>query len=256
MRLGELQDLLARAIAAPETADPGELHRSIDARAPLDAVARAEIYSGMYRFRLADALLADFPRLARLLGDQGFFEMACAYARDFPSECSDIGQFGRKLPEFLAQHPGPRGDSADVARLDWARTGALTAPDAEPVTQEALGSLGAEAVPFARFRFVPSLRTLTLEHDVLPTWLKLEAEEEPLPVDRRPVQVAVWRKGFEVLHSSMTPSETEALARARDGASLAEVCEAFAGAEDPQAEAFRTLGAWFSDGWVAAVDGP
>jgi hypothetical protein len=246
MRLGELQDLLARAIAAPETVEPGDLHRSIDARAPLDALARAEIYSRMYRFRLADALLADFPRLARLLGDEGFFEMACAYARDFPSECSDIGQFGRQ----------PREDSADVARLDWARTLALTAPDAEPVTQEALGSLAAEAVPLARFRFVPSLRTLTLAHDVLPTWLKLETEEEPLPVDRRPVRVAVWRKGFDVLHASMTPSETEALARARGGASLAEVCEAFAEAEDPQAEAFRTLGAWFGDGWVAAVDAP
>jgi hypothetical protein len=256
MRLGELQDLLARAITAPETVDAGKLEASIEARSPLDAVARAEIYAGMYRFRLADALLADFPRVARLLGDEGFFEMACAYARDFPSVCSDIGQFGRKLSEFLAEHPGPRGDEADLARLDWARTGAFTAPDAEAVTQEALGRLGAEAVPFARFRFVPSLRTLTLAHDVLPTWLKLEAEEEPLPVDRRPVRVAVWRKGFEVLHSSMTPWETDALARAQSGAPLAGVCEAFAEAEDPQAEAFRTLGAWFSDGWVAAVVGP
>lgn len=257
MRLHELQDLLARAIAEPEGVERGALEAAIEARAPLDAVARAEIYAGMYRFRLADALHADFPRLARLIGDEGFFELACAYARAHPSESSDIGRFGRHLPAFLAEHPGPRGDEADLALLDWARTEALTAPDAEAVGQEALGRLGAEAIPLARFRFVPSLEVLTLGHDVLSVWRALEDEQEAPDVASRTVRVAVWRKGFDVLHASMTETEAAALARARAGGTLAEVCEVFAAeAEDAQGAAFRTLGAWFSDGWVAGVEGP
>jgi Putative DNA-binding domain len=257
VRLPELQDLLARAIAEPEGVERRTLEAAIDARAPLDAVARAEIYAGMYRFRLADALGADFPRLARLIGDEGFFELACAYARAHPSESSDIGRFGRHLAEFLVEHPGPRGDEADLAQLDWARTEALTAPDVEPVGQEALGRLGAEAIPSARLRFVPSLAVLTLGNDVTPVWRALEEEKEPPEAAARAAQVAVWRKGFDVFHASMTDAEAEALARARGGGTLAEVCEVFAAeAEDAQGVAFRTLGAWFSDGWVAGVEAP
>jgi hypothetical protein len=120
VKLGELQALLARAIEAPDTVEPGLLERSIAERTPLEAAARANIYAEMYRFRLADALRADFPRLARLLGDEGFFAMAQAYATEHPSASSDIGQFGRHLADFLAENPGPRGDESDLARLEWA----------------------------------------------------------------------------------------------------------------------------------------
>jgi hypothetical protein len=256
VRLAELQELLARSITAPETVEPGRLAASIEARAPLDAAARAGIYRDMYRYRLADALLTDFPRLARLLGESGFFELSLAYAKAHPSVSSDIGQFGRHLADFLAQHPGPRGDEADLAQLEWARAVALTAPDAEPVGQEALGRLGPEAVPVARFSFVPSLQTLALGHDVLGAWRALEDEAEPPPPAPGTAHVAIWRKGFDVFHAPLTAWKVDALTKARTGATLAEVCEAFAEAEEPQAEAFRTLGAWFSDGWVAGVTGP
>jgi Putative DNA-binding domain len=252
VRLAELQNLLARAIADPSTVEPGLLQASIAARAPLDAVARADIYAEMYRFRLADALRADFPRLARLIGDD-FLELANVYARHHPSASSDISRFGRHLADFLAKHPGPRGDEADLARLEWALAEAFVASDAEPVTKESLGRLGEKATA-ARFRFVPALRTLVLGHDVLPLWEQLEEADEPPEADAREVRVAVWRKGFQVLHRAMTAEEAEALKRARDGATLALVCEAFSETADAQSEAFRTLGGWFSDGWVAYVE--
>jgi hypothetical protein len=255
VKLGELQDLLARAIADPATVDEGLLKANIAVRAPLDAVARADIYAEMYRFRLADALRADFPRLARLVGDEGFLELASAYARHHPSASSDISRFGRHLADFLAKHSGPRGDEADLARLEWALAEAFTASDAEPVTQETLGRLGERATE-AQLRFVPALRTLVLGHDVLPLWAQLEEADKPPEVDGRAVRVAVWRKGFQVLHRAMTAVEADALERARAGATLALVCEAFSETADAQGEAFRTLGGWFSDGLVARVESP
>ena len=255
MKLAELQDLLARAIAEPGTVAPELLRAGISTRLPLDAVARADIYAEMYRFRLADALRVDFPRVAHLLGDDGFFELASAYAGVYPSASSDISRFGRRLADFLTAHPGPRGDEADLARLEWALAQAFTAADAEPVTQDALGQLG-EAATEARLHFVPALQTLVLKHDVLPLWEVLEEAVEPPAVDGRGVQVAVWRKGFQVLHRALSAEEAEALSRAMGGASLAEVCEPFSVAEDPQREAFRTLGGWFSAGLVARVEGP
>ena len=255
MTLSQLQDMLARAISEPDTVAKGLLETSISARAPLGASARAEIYRDMYRFRLADALRADFPRVARLLGDDGFLELSSAYASVYPSASSDISRFGRHLADFLTAHPGPRGDEADLARLEWALAQAFTAQDPEPVTQEALGLLGAEAAE-ARLVFVPALQTLALDYDVLPLWAKLEASDEPPAVDRAAVHVAVWRQGFQVLHRALGVEEAEALARARRGATLAEVCEPFGLSADPQGEAFRTLAAWFSGGLVARVEGP
>jgi Putative DNA-binding domain len=255
VNLEQLQELLARAISEPGSVEPDLLEASIAARAPLDARARASIYAEMYRFRLADALRADYPRLAHLLGDEGFLELATAYASVRPSTSSDIGQFGRHLAGFLAEHPGPRGDESDLARLEWALAEAFTALDAEPVTQEALGRLG-EAAADATFFFVPSLQTLALGHDVLPLWEELDVSDEPPAMDAREVHVVVWRKGFQVLHRAMPAEEATALSRAQGGRSLAEVCEAFVESEDPQGDAFRTLGAWFSGGWVARVAGP
>lgn len=253
MRLGELQHLLAQAIEAPATVEPEALKQNIAAKEPLDAVARAGIYAEMYRSRLADALRADFPKVARLLGDEGFFELVQAYLAHHPSASSDIGQFGRHLADFLAEHPGPRGDEADLARLEWALAEAFTAQDSEPVTHEALGQLGANAAE-ARFTFVPALRTLELAHDVLPLFEKLEETEEPPAVRPGAVRVVVWRQGFQVLHRALGKEEAEALVRAQRGETLAEVCEAFGGLEDAQHEAFRTLGGWFSSGCVAHVE--
>lgn len=255
MKLAELQDLLARAIAEPGSVEPGLLQAGISERPPLDAVGRANIYAEMYRFRLADALCADFPRVAGLLGDDGFLALTSAYASQYPSASSDISRFGRHLADFLAEHPGPRGDEADLARLEWALAEAFTAQDAEPVTQDALGRLG-EAATGARLRFVPALQTLALEHDVLPLWAQLEASDEPPAVNGNAVRVAVWRQGFQVLHRALPPEEAEALARARAGLTLAEVCEAFSEVPDAQKEAFRALGGWFASGLVAAVERP
>ncbi len=107
MKLQQLQDLLARAIAAPDTVPAEQLLSSIAPHAPLDAVARAGIYAGMYRTRLADALRADFPNLHRLLGDDGFLELARVYADAHPSASSDIGQFGRHLGRLPCAAPRP-----------------------------------------------------------------------------------------------------------------------------------------------------
>jgi hypothetical protein len=257
MKLGELQAMLAREIEFPGSVDPELLRRSIAERAPLDAVARADIYAEMYRFRLADALRADYPKVARLLGDEGFFKLSEAYAQEHPSASSDIGQFGQALADFLAEHPGPRGDEADLACLEWARAQAFTARDTEPLLQRDLGQLGEKAVD-ARLGFVPALTSLLLAHDVLPLWESLEETDGEPPevpeVNNGPVHVAVWRQGFQVLHRAMPQEEADALERARTGATLAEVCEAFSALPDAQAQAFRTLGAWFSGGWVARVE--
>src|SRR5262245_3186856 len=54
-----------------------------DARA--GAEARLAVYAHMYRARIVEALESQFPRLARLLGGEGFAELAAAYVASEPS---------------------------------------------------------------------------------------------------------------------------------------------------------------------------
>jgi hypothetical protein len=75
----------------------------------------------------------------------------------------------------------------------------------------------------------------------------------PAPV-RGPAAVAVWRAGYDVFHAALAADEAEALARALGGASIAEVCAAFVGRDDPEHAAFEALASWVTEGWVAGVD--
>ena len=53
--------------------------------------------------------------------------------------------------------------------------------------------------------------------------------------------VAIWRKGFEVLHASMEADEAHALALAMSREPLGIVCEAFAERPDAVGAAFRAI---------------
>lgn len=220
----------------------------------LAAEERIGLYADMYRWRLADALREDYPKLAALLGDERFLALAEAYAREHPSDHPDLGRFGRHLPEFLRRFSvGERLDLPDLAALEWARSEVFFEAPAEPVRQAALAALGPEGFASARLRFVPALRLLVLDHDATAPWRRLEDGEAPGPPVAGPGPVAVWRAGFDVLHARVELDEARALAAARAGASMPVLCAAFAHRDDPASAAFGALASWLDEGWIASV---
>ncbi|HET9330699.1 MAG TPA: DNA-binding domain-containing protein, partial [Steroidobacteraceae bacterium] len=70
---GEFQDYLLRGASAVEAQVLGS------ARVPV--ATRLGIYAGAYRSRLADALAANYPALAKLLGAADFATLAMDYVR-------------------------------------------------------------------------------------------------------------------------------------------------------------------------------
>jgi hypothetical protein len=65
--------------------------------------------------------------------------------------------------------------------------------------------------------------------------------------------VLVWRGVAGVFHSTLPPAEARALAAAREGAPLTEVCAAFLGEASPDQAASEALAGWFRDGLVAGL---
>lgn len=252
MTLAETQSLFhAFATRSPAVSgrDPAETFVGTDA---LPAAARLEIYANMYLWRQVDALREDFPKLAAVLGDEGFYALAEEYIRAHPSEDPSLSKLGRHVARYLEEHPAGRPDLPALARLEWARAEAFEAEDVPRAAIDRLRTVPTEALPQTRLAFSPSLSLLWLDHDVPALWRAVEDGAAHPPPRRADLRVAVWRKGFEVFHAIVTGPEARALERALAGAPLGEVCEPFGEQADSVDAALRAIASWFAEGWVRA----
>jgi Putative DNA-binding domain len=82
------------------------------------------------------ALLAAYPVLQQLIGEENFRHIAQDFWQAMPPERGDLAQWGRELPEYLPQVPQLQAllqahpYVSDVARAEWALHVAGTATDA------------------------------------------------------------------------------------------------------------------------------
>ncbi|HSB19901.1 MAG TPA: DNA-binding domain-containing protein [Anaeromyxobacteraceae bacterium] len=256
MTLAETQALFAELVRRGPEADPAGLEACLAGTPGLPAAERVGIYAGMYLGRQVEALREEFPRLAGLLGEERFLALCRAYLSEHPSEHHDIGQLGRELAGFLRREPDPhRPDLADLAELEWTRSLAFGAAEAEAAGPEAFAGLAPEAFAAARIRLAPSLHLLHLGSGAASLWSALEAGEEPGPPLPAPTAVAVWRSGHRVLHAALGKDEARALAAALAGEPVERICAAFAGDPEPAAAAHAALSSWIEEGWVSRVEG-
>ena len=68
-----------------------------------------------------------------------------------------------------------------------------------------------------------------------------------------PCHAVVWRQGYAVYHSALSMPESEALAGALRGGTLAEVMEPFAEQKHGAKAAFKALASWLAEGMVSAL---
>jgi hypothetical protein len=143
MTLAAFQDAFAHALfAAPEDAGSG--------MARLVAQPAFAVYRNTVTKSCVDTLHANFPAVARLVGDDWFRAAAAVYvARERPREASLLA-YGAGFPAFLASFP-PAADVpylADVARVDRIWTESHVAADAPSL--RALDLVGIDTGVLAR----------------------------------------------------------------------------------------------------------
>jgi len=252
--LAETQALFHEVLTGARPVAPERIEACFAGTPDHPAVERVAIYANMYLWRLVEALRETFPQLVRHLGDEGFAGLAEDYLRRNPSDHHDVGQVGRRLAAFLREVPDPeRPDLADLAELEWARHQVFFAPAVEPVGPEAFSGLDPESFTRTSLVLSPALRILVLDHAAAPLWRRLEDGEPRDPPSPGASPVAVWRSGFDVFHTPLALDEAVALEGALSGDSLAEICAAFAGREEPAAAAHAALSSWLADGWIEGL---
>jgi Putative DNA-binding domain len=217
------------------------------------AAARLAIYGGAYRGRLAEALAANYPALARLL-DEDFAELAQAYVAAHDSPYFSIRCYGEDLARFLAAEERYAAAPllADLARWEWAMTGVFDAADAAPLEAAALAQVAPDAWALLRFRWHPSVTRLDLRWNAPQVWQALTEERErpPAAVTAQATPWLLWRQGLTTYFRSLTPTEAQALDAARSGWPFGELCELLCETVgDAQAP---VTAATFLRGWVGA----
>jgi hypothetical protein len=137
----ELQNALRRSLV---DRDDGAAALMLAAQAPPD---RLDIYRNTFRTSLTKALRLCYPAVCRLVGGDFFDATAEAFIARHPPGSAYLDDYGAAFPAFLWGFPPAAGLAylADVARLEWAVSRALHAPDMEPIDPACLAAVAPEA---------------------------------------------------------------------------------------------------------------
>jgi hypothetical protein len=248
--LGQFQDAFVAALAE-RTAAPiagwlpaGELEP-----------AGLAVYRNTIAKGCVDALAANFPTVASLVGDDWFRAAAALFAREHPPASAALLAYGEAFADWLARFP-PAGDLPylpAMARLDRMWTTALFAPEAEPLVAEAF-ALPPDILGAARPRLHPSLVFAGFDNGLPGLWLAAR-QPEPGEMELRedPQAILIVRPRDTVTSRVLDLAGLAFLTAARDGASLGEAITA-AGQADPTADLAALFAALIADGVFSGLD--
>lgn len=156
--LARFQDAFADALLAAEL--PSAI---ANAPPPVAALARMQAFA-VYRNTvvrgLVDAIVANYPAAARLVGDAWLRAAATVFVRAHPPRRPSLHEYGEGFDRFLAGF-GPAADLPwlpAVARLDRAWTEAHVARDDAVVDPAAIAALAPERLAGARLVPHPAAR--------------------------------------------------------------------------------------------------
>lgn len=242
--LGEFQDAFAEALARRTPAPIAAWLPSPEAGETGLAVYRNTIAKGC-----VDALAANFPTVASLVGAEWFDAAAALFARQHPPASAALLAYGEVFPDWLARFP-----AADdlpylpgVASLDWLWTTALFAEDARALDAEAF-AIDPETLAGARVTLHPSLAFAWFDNGLPGLWLGArQPDPDGLEWTQDPQGVLIVRPADAVTCRRLDAASHAFLAAAREGQTLGEAITAAALA-DPAADLAALFAALIADG--------
>jgi hypothetical protein len=197
----EMQSAMRQMLAGDKAAAAAMLSAGITSD-------RLDIYRNTFLVTLTRALKLSFPAVAKLVGDAFFEGAAQIFITEHPPRAAWLDQYGGDFADFLQSFAPAQSVAylADVARLEWAVSTALHAPDTEPLDPAALASLGGEDQGRICLIADPSIGLLQLAYPADAIWRavlagsdaalgKIDLKSGPvdLLIERRADGVAVER---------------------------------------------------------------
>ncbi|MGQ0677797.1 MAG: HvfC/BufC N-terminal domain-containing protein [Rhodospirillales bacterium] len=215
-RLHEIQREFSRYLLGGA---PDRIAASIR-RDRLAGAQRAQIYRNHLRITLTEALGANFPVVARLVGPDYFAAAARRFIEAHPPSQPVLAEYGAEFPSFLETLPHAPDYLGDVARLEWALNAAAHAPsvpalDAGTVERGALQSLS--------LRPHPATRLLVSAYPVHRIWRANQPSADPgetVDLGEGGVALLIWRRGAEAMFRALGEADHRFTAALLAGARL------------------------------------
>lgn len=238
---------------------PDEVESVVTRSRALSGLDRLEIYARAYFARLLECLRAEFPVLARAMGEDLFDEFAVGYLERYPSRTYTLNRLGADFARYLAETRPPDEDwpdlLIDLATLEWAVAEVFDGPGVEGQALLEVGGLTAipvERWAEARLVPVPCLRVLALDHPVRAYYTALRDGKEAMPPDRSDSYMALTRRDYVVRIHDLAPPEYVLLNALLDGQPIGSAVGLVAESADPELDHLADdLRVWFGN-WAAA----
>ncbi len=225
----------------------------------LDPSPASEAGLSVYRNTIAkgcvDALAANFPTVAGMVGEDWFGAAAALFTPQAPPTSAALLDYGRDFPTWLDRFPPAQELPylAGVAHLDRLWTEALFAADAAPLSPETFAALAPEALAATRVRLHPSVRWAGFEAGLPGLWAAARAGAEELALTEDRQGLLLVRPADRVAHRIIGPADLAFLAACRAGRPLAEAIGEAAKA-DGSADLQILFAALIADGVFSALD--
>ncbi len=176
LSLHELQSAVRHSMVAQDDL-AAATHLVSDGIAPMRRLA---IYRNTFDGNLASALRLSYPAVHRLVGTDFFEGAAQIFAHQRPPRSAWLDEYGAEFPDFLREFSWAASLTylPDVARLEWAVTRALHAPDVPPLDAKLLAAL--DPADHERVCFVarPSLSLLRVNCPADTIWRAVVAQDD------------------------------------------------------------------------------
>jgi len=164
MRLNNIQesfkDLMLQPPQALET--PGEAFAALFEEGDIPLHERLKVYRSNVIGGITDALIATFPLLKDLVGEEFLRDMARAFVIQNPPQAGCLNMYGAGFDTFIETFPLAKDLQylPDIARLELAINEAYFAPDDESLSAQSLSAILPESLPALHLKLRASARLI------------------------------------------------------------------------------------------------
>lgn len=229
-----------RAFAAALHGDFGQLQRVAIRERGLAADQRFQVYRNNLQAAYTSALLATYPVVAAIVGDDFFEYAARQYIRKHPSWSGDLNDYGDRFAHFIASLPQTKHLPylEDVARLECALQEVARADEPGAFNARGLAQVPPARYPELRFTLHPASRMFYSAYPVLAIWRLHQTDSDSaatVHLDSGGVRLLVIRRQLEIELEPLSRGEYEMLSALGAGDPFAAAAES-ALAVDPEFE--------------------
>ncbi len=193
------------------------------------AVKRYNVYRNNVTVGLINALVATFPAVRRLTGDEFFRAMAQFYVRATPPRSKLLFEYGHDFPAFIENYEYARELPylADVARIERAWLDAYHAPDLPVLTMQALAEVNPEALADIRLVAHPATRLVSSAFPAVSIFALNRREETPIEPLRSfdPEDALITRPAEDVVVRHLPPGGSAFLSALLTGVAFGEAAD-------------------------------